>query len=69
MKMIGEFIWDMIARAMAPWIAENVINGISEFHKHYFPMPIRCRARHWMKRGEARIDFYELFPVIPDGEE
>jgi hypothetical protein len=65
MEMIEEFIGDMIARVMA----QNVIAGIAEFDKHYFPMPVRCRARHWMKRGEARVDLYELFPDILDGEE
>jgi hypothetical protein len=58
--MIMEFFADMMAKAMAPAIVKNIKEGISAYEDARFPMPVRCKARHWMKRGEERIDFKAL---------
>lgn len=60
--MITEIIGDIIALAISPTIAKNVVEGIKEFDNHCYPVPARCRARHWMPRGKERIDIKSLFP-------
>jgi hypothetical protein len=58
--MIRDYIANAIATALAPTIARNIIDGVAEFDKHSFSMPVRCKARRWMKRGEVRVDLNAL---------
>lgn len=66
--MIREFVENgiahMLAHMLAPTLARNIVEGIAEFERHYFRIPIRCKARRFMKRGENRIDYKALFPDV-----
>lgn len=39
--------------------------GLDKIPARSFPVPVRCRARHWMNSGEVRID-PELIPELLD---
>lgn len=56
-RILGAVVVDLSVH-----IVQNVVNGLEKFDDNYYPMPVRCRARHWMGRGEARIDFSGLLP-------
>lgn len=59
----------IMTQLLDPAIARDVIRGYVAFRsgRHCYPVPVRCRARRWMRRGEMRIDIKNLLPK--EGEE
>ena len=56
----GNWVAGVIVKELAPTFLENIVSGVQEFERNCYAVPVRCRARHWMKRGEERINLKAL---------
>ena len=59
---LSEKLAERLMESIAATMADHVINGIEEFERNYYPVPIRCKARRFYRRGQERINFKALFP-------
>jgi hypothetical protein len=54
------WVANRIVNELTPIFLDNIVNGMREFNNQCYPMPVRCRSKHWMKRGEERINLKAL---------